>query len=92
MCVAPVFFCEACFFQGLPCRADHLREVGRLSGGLPICLLYVWAPFLFAQLEFFRVRHGPAWLWSLADVWGKTQEKRIFMYIGGGCGRIVVAA
>ena len=35
----------------------------------------MWAPFLFAQLEFFRVC-----LWSLADVWGKTQQQR---YWGG---------
>ena len=69
--MAPVFL-RSLFLSGPTCRADLL-----------ICLLCVGA-VSFAQLEFFRVCHGPAWLWSLADVWCKTQQKRIFMYIGGG--------
>ena len=61
------FFAQLVFLSGPTCRADHLREVGRLSGGLLICLC---AGAVFFCAFFFRFCYGPAWLWSFADVWG----------------------
>ena len=79
----PPFFLRSLFLSGPTCRADHLREVGRLSGGLLICLLCVGAVSFCAAGVFQGLPWACLALVS-ADVWGKTQQKRSFMYIGGG--------